>query len=149
MQDPANIMTVSIAVQQAIAPAFLMTGIGAILNVLASRLARVVDRFRLLSESAPELQAAHHTEMLKLLRRSRWIHWSISLCTLSALLTCMLIATLFIGSETNHDPARAVAFLFVLTMLVLISGLLCFLREISLAATVIGMPKQQDQSLRN
>lgn len=142
MPTPDNVMTVASAVQQAVAPAFLMTGIGGILNVLAGRLARVVDRFRILNESCAETQSTHHVEMLRLLRRSHWIHWSISFCTISALLTCIVIAALFVGSEMNQNPARLVSFLFILTMVVLIVGLLCFLREIALATTNIELPEK-------
>lgn len=142
MLTTESVMTVASAIQQAVAPAFLMTGIGGFLNVLAGRLARVVDRFRILSESCSETHTMHHDEMRRLLRRSRWIHWSISFCTVSALLTCMVIATLFMGSEMNHNPARLVSFLFILSMVVLIVGLFCFLREIALAATNIDLPEK-------
>jgi hypothetical protein len=51
-----------------------------------------------------------------------------------ALLVCVVIATLFLGSEVGIDPSRVVGLLFVTAMFSLICGLLCFLREISLAA---------------
>ena len=37
-------------IQMAVAPAFLLTGIGAILTVMATRLSRIVDRFRVINE---------------------------------------------------------------------------------------------------
>ncbi|HUW29042.1 MAG TPA: DUF2721 domain-containing protein [Sulfuriferula sp.] len=81
---------------------------------------------------------AHEKEITTLSRRARWIHWAISLCTLSALFICIVIAALFIGSEVNMDPSGAIAMLFICAMLALIAGLLCFLREISLATATIG-----------
>ena len=42
------------AIQQSVAPAFLLTGIGALLSVLTNRLARVVDRFRALNTKQKE-----------------------------------------------------------------------------------------------
>ena len=45
-----NVTAASHVIQQAVAPVFLLTGIGAILSVLTGRLGRVVDRFRVLNE---------------------------------------------------------------------------------------------------
>jgi hypothetical protein len=44
-----------------------------------------------------------------------------------------VIAALFVGSETGIDPSGTISILFIAAMLALISGLLCFLREIALA----------------
>ena len=41
---------IAVVIQMAVAPAFLLTGIGAILTVMATRLTRIVDRFRVLNE---------------------------------------------------------------------------------------------------
>ena len=116
---------------------FLLTGVGAILGVLVNRLGRVVDRFRVLERSLPDAdaggKAGHQAAMATLSRRSRMIHWAISLCTICALLVCIVIGALFVGSVAAIDLSIAVASLFIAAMLALIAGLLCFLREISLA----------------
>ncbi|HEX5539886.1 MAG TPA: DUF2721 domain-containing protein, partial [Methylophilaceae bacterium] len=87
MQD-TGIPSVAYAIQLVVAPAFLLTGIGAILGVMANRLARVVDRFRALHYATEEKEPGRDREMATLLRRSRWVHWGISLSTLAALLVC-------------------------------------------------------------
>jgi hypothetical protein len=132
-----NIPTVAHAIQQAVAPVFLLTGIGSILSVLAGRLGRVVDRFRLLNKMEGDTPQAHRDEMRILSLRARWNHWAISLCTVSALCICLSIAALFVGAELRADLSGAVALLFVAAMLALVCGLLCFLREIALATGVI------------
>ncbi len=137
MQTVTSITTLAHVIQLAVGPVFLLSGIGAILAVLTNRLARVVDRFRTLNNSKDEERAVHEKEMATLLKRARWIHWAISFCTVSALLICIVIAALFIGSVMNLDPSSMISMLFILTMLVLISGLLCFLREIFLATGLI------------
>lgn len=142
MQNPSDVTNVAHVIQLAVAPVFLLTGVGAILNVITSRLARIVDRSRVLSSSADQKHAAQKEEMAMLARRARWVHWAVSLCTMSALLICIVIAALFVGSEISIDPSRAVSLLFILAMLTLISGLLCFLREVFLATGNIGMGKQ-------
>jgi hypothetical protein len=136
MQDP-TISTVASAIQLSVAPAFLLTGIGAILSVMANRLARVVDRFRVLRYMRESRQPREIEEMNMLLRRSRWVHWAISLSTVSALFVCIVIAALFTGTEMQVFPSRLVAILFIVAMLTLIAGLLCFLREIHLSTNTI------------
>jgi hypothetical protein len=134
-----HIPTVARVIEQAVAPVFLLTGIGSILAVLTSRLGRVVDRFRILNELKASVthEKNNHDEMRKLSARARWIHWAITLCTLSALCICLSIASLFVAAELGVDWSAAVSALFVAAMLGLISGLLCFLREITLATGII------------
>lgn len=133
MQTTANVPIIAHVIQQAVAPVFLLTGVGAILSVLTNRLARVVDRYRSLSDAGEDTRASHTKEIDTLSRRARLIHWAISLCTVCALFVCIVIAALFVGSETGIDPSATISMLFIAAMLALISGLLCFLREIALA----------------
>lgn len=151
----AGVSTVAHVIQLAVAPVFLLTGVGAILSVLINRLARVVDRFRVLERQLSGIanieadpgQNRHQTEMRILSRRARLIHWAISLCTICALFICVVIATLFVGSVMGVDLSDAIAMLFIAAMLALITGLLSFLREITLATSNIhvslaGPPKR-------
>jgi hypothetical protein len=144
MQNAADVTTVSHVIQLAVAPVFLLTGVAAILGVITNRLARIVDRFRVLSSTGNPPDAAQQQEMVMLTRRSRWVHWAVSLCTMSALFICIVVAALFVGSETGIDLSRAVPLLFISAMLTLISGLLCFLREIHLATGYMGITEKQD-----
>ncbi len=137
MSATNEVITVAHAVQQSVAPVFLITGVGSILSVLSTRLARVIDRFRTLDESEEELDSDLKSEMKILIQRSRWIHWAITLCTTSALLICIVIAALFIGSELNKDPSGTISIFFSTAMLTLTCGLVCFLREISLSMGII------------
>lgn len=139
VQTVPQLSTVAHVIQLAIAPVFLLTGIGSILGVLSGRLARIVDRFRTLNNAGEEIRDAYNKEMTTLLRRSRWVNRAVTLCTCSALLICIVIAALFVGASLDVDPSNAVSLLFISAMLALISGLLCFLREIFLATGSIGM----------
>jgi len=137
VQALSAITDVAHVIQLAVAPVFLLTGVGAILSVLVNRLGRVVDRFRaleaILSEAHEDTRTSAQTEMAILSRRARMIHWAIGFCTGSALLVCIVIATLFVGSITGAEMPGIIATLFIAAMLALVAGLLCFLREIALA----------------
>lgn len=137
MQEANDVIGVAHAIQQSVAPVFLLTGVGAILNVMSSRLARVIDRFRVLDMVSDSERILYQAEMSILLKRSRWIHWAISLSTICALFICIVIAALFIGSEMNKDPSATIASFFIGAMLAMTLGLLCFLREIALATGAI------------
>lgn len=135
-----DLSTVSHVIQLAVAPVFLLTGVGAILSVLALRLGRVVDRYRVLIERDSH-SAKNITEVRLLAKRAVWVHWSITLCTVSALLVATVIVALFIGYEFSRDPSHFVAPLFIAAMVSLIIGLICFLREIYLSTHTIELPE--------
>ncbi|MCB5186070.1 DUF2721 domain-containing protein [Methylobacillus gramineus] len=137
MHELLNITNVANVIQLAVAPAFILTGSGAMLGVMAGRLARVVDRFRDLHQSGGWDHEKKSLEMNMLLRRSRWIHWAITLSTISALLVCVVIAVLFAAVEIGWNPSRIVSLLFICAMASLVLGLLCFLREIALSTGTI------------
>lgn len=135
MSAEASITTVAHVIQLAVAPVFLLTGVGTILNVMTNRLSRIIDRFRKLEGLSlnDETGAAYRDEMKILAHRERVIYWAISLCTLCALLVCVVIAALFVGSAMGVELTSLIALLFVAAMLALIGGLLILLREIYIA----------------
>ncbi|MFO1310688.1 MAG: DUF2721 domain-containing protein [Burkholderiales bacterium] len=125
------------AIQLAIAPVFLLTGIAALLGVMATRLARVIDRARWLEAGWADFDATARTAARKELgvleQRRHVCSWSINLCTVSALLICIVIVTLFMEEFFAKSLKWLAGGLFVLAMLGLILGLACFLREVYLA----------------
>lgn len=138
----SDIPGISHAIQLAVAPVFLLAGIGALLGVLINRLGRIIDRVHVLERDLPEAaddadRARFRTLVLPLSRRARLIHWAISLCTTCELLVCVVVAALFVGGALSIDLSRLIGVLFIVAMLALIAGLVCFLREITLATEFI------------
>jgi hypothetical protein len=135
--DPAPASDIAHVIQLAVAPVFLLTGIGAMLSVLSHRISRVVDRARVLEErlaKADKDQAmAIHVELGTLARRARLVNTAITLCAACALLVCTVVALLFVGAFMNLNVTVAIAWLFIASMAILIVGLLIFLKEIRLA----------------
>lgn len=141
MRDFQNISAVAHVIQLSVAPVFLLTAVGTMLSVMTNRLGRIIDRARLLEaklETAlPEAQAKAHAYLATLSRRADLIGHAITLCTSAAVLVCTVIAALFIGDFLRYDMSLPVAILFILAMLLLVVGLLNFLREIFIAKSSV------------
>lgn len=124
------------AIQLAVAPVFLLSGIAGLLGVLTNRLARVIDRSRLVDE---RLQRAEgpidrmEAEHRALTARVRHINRAITLITYASLLVAGVVAALFVGAVLKADLTPVIAAAFVLAMLALIAGLTSFLTEIHVA----------------
>jgi len=137
------IATVAHVIQLSVAPVFLLTAIGTILGVLNTRLSRIVDRGRLVADRLARLPNAdgqpYRDELKLLVRRRHFVNAAIASGVCSALSVCLLIAIAFVGSIVRTDISRAVAVFFVGAMLGFVSALLCFLREIMLAVSRVGL----------
>jgi Protein of unknown function (DUF2721) len=130
------VTTIAHAIQLAVAPVFLLTGVASILSVLTNRLGRIIDRSRFLhskSMLSVEIDQTISFELLSLKKRARLIHLAIGLCTTCLLLICSVVAVLFLGSFITLNMALVIASLFVTAMLCLIAALLNFIGEIYLA----------------
>lgn len=137
MRELYDISNIAHAIQLAVAPVFLLTAIAGILGVMANRLGRVIDRGRFLEgrldNASPGESTAIKTHLRVLSRRAKMINLALTFCTMTALLVCTVIAVLFSGSFVSFDITGPVSILFILAMILLVMGLLIFLREIFLA----------------
>lgn len=132
---PDSLIDVSKAIQLALAPVFLLTGIAGILNVIATRLARVIDRGRALTEGRVNLSDTNQLafELGTLERRRHFASVAITACTIAALLLCMVIGTLFLEVMLDVPLKWLIGILFAASTLGLVVGLAYFLREVHLA----------------
>lgn len=141
--DPtaSEVLDIALAIQLAVAPVFLLTALATIFNVLASRLARVVDRARIMEAQLDDPDFTGAVELRARLgvisTRTRLINLSIALCVLSALLVSFVVVSLFVSSLMQIDLALPVAVLFIVAMLSLAAALIFFLREIYLATAAL------------
>ena len=129
--------TVTHGIQLAVAPVFLLTGIGSLLNVFATRLGRITDRARKIEADIggypSDRRRAAIAELAILDRRMAATHWSIALCSCSALLVCVVVAILFVSEVATLRGSYLLPTLFIAAMTLLIAGLLLFLDEVQIA----------------
>ncbi len=128
-------------IQLAVAPVFLLTGVGAILNVMANRLARIVDRARMVELKLVGAEGAAYAELEQRLenlsRRAKLISHAIALCVLTAVLVCAVIITLFLGEFLSYNAALPAALLFIAALLSFLLALIWLLREIFQATATL------------
>jgi hypothetical protein len=137
MSPNEGIPIIQHAIQLAVAPVFLLSGVAGLLAVMAGRLARIIDRARDLEQRWAALKekplAAARLEIVYLERRRRLAGWSINFCTTAALLVCTVIVTLFFEEFFGVDLRWFAGAQFVGAMIALLGGLSTFLREVYLA----------------
>ncbi len=128
---------VASTIQLAIAPAFLLVGIGQFLGLAAGRLARVVDRARVIADNVPLDPGPEHDdcifELRQLDRRMSVVNASILLGTMSMIAVCLVVAGLFVARVAAVDFTVAIVSAFIVAMALLVIGLLLFLVEVRLA----------------
>lgn len=140
---PETIATSGIAhvIQLSVAPVFLLTSIGAILNVMTSRLARVVDRARALEVKLPAAEGAARGELemrlRTLARRAQLISRAVTLCVITAVLVCAVIITLFLGAFLSFRAAVPASLLFIAALIAFLLALVWLLREIFIATSTM------------
>ena len=137
MDDPLHVAGVAPVIQAAVAPVFLLAGVAATLNVLATRIGRIIDRARIMEDrlqaATAEIANDLHARLRVLSRRATLINRAIALSVLSALLVSLVVAALFVSALLRIDLALPIAIAFVIALLSLAAALLHFLREVFIA----------------
>ena len=133
MNEPF-IPDISHVIQLAVAPVFLLSGVGVTTGMLTSRLARIVDRARAL-EAWPHDPSDTRTpaDLAALSQRAQLINRALTLCTVCAILVSLVIVALFISPMFEIDLSGVIAALFIGGLGAYVAALLMFLREIFIA----------------
>ncbi|CAD7848526.1 MAG: hypothetical protein [Olavius algarvensis Gamma 3 endosymbiont] len=137
-----NIATVANVIDIAVAPVFLLAGISGLLVVLTNRLGRTIDRSRSLQAAESEFMPKQHKAMIQRemkapVRRIQLSHAAISMSTLSAILVCLVVVTLFLGSLLQLNVSLVVASLFIVCMIILSLAFSSFLLEVLISTRTL------------
>jgi uncharacterized membrane protein YbhN (UPF0104 family) len=143
MNFAPDLATVTHGIQLAVAPVFLLTAVSGMIAAVAGRLARIIDRARLL-ENRLEAGNVETTRAIKMyaelqqLRKRGWlVNSAIALLTFCALLIGSTIILLFLG-ETAEVPILKIATIcFLSGVICFLSALVCFLAETLLATRLL------------
>jgi hypothetical protein len=144
------------SIQLALAPVFMLTAIAGMLSALATRLARIIDRGRVLEDkldlvigshtpaSEAALDQAHLQNELQLLRRrARLINAAMILLTLAAALIGATVLELFLVETATARALSFVGWTFMSGVLCFVCALLCFLVETILAGRTLNFGRRR------
>ena len=131
-------------IQLSLAPVFVLVAIGNILNILSTRLGRIVDRARILQRLHNETQGDEHDRVVIEIRvvdsRIGIITGAIRLMVIAALAIGTTVALLFVDGIFGFDLHVPAAVTFLGSILLLLTGLVLFLRETQIAAASLRIP---------
>jgi Protein of unknown function (DUF2721) len=129
------------AIQLSLGPVFLLNGLGVLLAMLTSRLARIVDRARVLEARLPNANEEESAEIHRYLaitsRRGRLMNRAITLGTMAALLVALVVVLLFATAFVKFPFGATIALVFIGAMLALVGALWCFLIEVRVATAAL------------
>lgn len=142
---PESASAVARIIGQAVAPVFLLAGIGAFLNTLTGRLARIVDRGRVIEPLLLDSVGSEHDRLVREIntvdRRMRLMSSAITSTVASAVLVCTVVVLLFAAALVDLHAGTAIALLFIMAMVSLALGFFIFLIETRVAARAIRVRK--------
>lgn len=146
--EASSIETMAELIQLSIAPVFLLAGVAGFLNVFTGRLARIIDRLERLNlyEEEEISQTEEEKKLVKLrhdslMKRMRNTNLAILLMGTTGLFTALVMITMFVSFIFDIQDGNLIAFLFVASMMSLISALLLFSREILYTSVSISYKK--------
>jgi hypothetical protein len=130
-----NAVNLLAAIQAAIAPVVLISGVGLLLLTLSARLGRIVDRTRLVAaelRAAPGNERAALEHQLSVLRhRARLIRLALTLSATAVAVIGLLITLLFLGLVFGWHVTIVCTLLFVAALLCVVLAMFVFVRELS------------------
>jgi len=130
-------------IQLAVAPVFLLTAVSGMIGAVAGRLARIIDRARVVEERArtrPDFVEQATAELGQLRMRGRLANGCIALLTFCAFLIGLTIILLFLGETTDFQANRMAVGGFLAGVASFLLALVCFLAETVIATRLLNFP---------
>lgn len=136
-------------IQLAVAPVFLLTAVSGMIGAVAGRLARIIDRARVVEERArtrPDFVEQATVELGQLRMRGRLANGCIALLTFCAFLIGLTIILLFLGETTDFQANRMAVGGFLAGVASFLLALVCFLAETVIATRLLNFPLLREGS---
>ena len=138
--DPETLARV---LQFAISPAVLVSAVGLLMMSATTRLGRSIDRCRSLGRELANPAASNRAALNEQLeithKRAHWLQHCITLFGTSLFLSCLMVFLLFLKILAGWPVGTLVVAAFALDVLALMSGVACFLRDLSLGLLALDI----------
>lgn len=136
LERTSNTARVQEIVRLSLSPAFLLAAIGAIMNVMMTRLIWVAERIERLEERMEgERTPGNFSELAWLRRRRKLAQRAVMYSTGAGLTICVVVALLFVSAFIRPQIGTLTALAWIATMGLLITGLVHFVLETLVAAS--------------
>jgi len=139
-------MIIAQTIQLALAPVFVLVAIGNILNILAQRLSRIVDRSRVLQDRHSETEGRAHDlvviEIRVIARRIALISRAILLLVVSGLTIGVTVVVLFLEEFLDLNLQQVAAVGFIVAIALLMMALWLFMLETRTATAALRIPEE-------
>ena len=144
--DPSTVIH---GIQLAVAPVFLLTAVSGMIGAVAGRLARIIDRARVLEErlkssADAEFVREAHWELARLRTRGLLANGTIGFLTLCAFMIGLTIVILFLGETTALRVDRYAIYAFLAGVSCFMAALCCFFAETLLATRVLKFGQAEE-----
>ena len=153
MLDSLTTSSLLPVIQMAITPVILISGMGALMITLTGRMARIVDRTRLLCTEVREARGDERTHLWNQLdimwRRARFIRLAVTFNGLSMLASCFLIVTIFLDAIIVAGLAKLMLTLFAISIFLVVAALVCFLRDIHVSLRALQLEVQRAWTVKD
>lgn len=144
--NPVHTGVIAQTIQLALAPVFVLVAIGNIMNILTTRLGRIVDRSRTLQKLHGETVGTEHdvvvVEIRYIDRRIHLIGRALLLLVLSGLAIGVTVGSLFIGEMAGLELRNLTGSTFFLAIALLMIALVNLLFETRIAANSLRLPQE-------
>lgn len=133
--------TVARIIQMSLTPVFLLTGLATLLNVFATRLARVGTRvdqaINALTSADAETAQILRDQLLHLRRRSLALDTAVVLGALAGAATCTTVLLLFLGAFGSGSVDRVLLSTFAVAIVCALGAIIAYAIEMLMAGTGI------------
>jgi hypothetical protein len=134
-------------IQASTTPVILISGLGLLLLTMTNRMGRIIDRTRIYASMLRNAQGAERRGLEVQLdltwKRARIVRSSLTLVTSSMLASSALVITIFLDATLGMDLSGLMLLLFLSAILLLVAGLVAFLRDIFVSLAAVRLEVQQ------
>ena len=144
--DSTSLDAIVRVIQSSLTPIFLLTAVSGLLGVFTTRLARISDQVKALSEMDTTDEGRNRSidrRLTYLRRRSHALDVAVILGALAGACTCGTVLALFLGLLRAKATVSLLFFLFGSAILCTIGALSAFLTEVLLASRGIRADVEQ------
>lgn len=144
--NPGHSGVIAQTIQLALAPVFVLVAIGNIMNILTTRLGRIVDRSRALQSQHAQTTGREHDlvviEIRYVDRRIHLIGRALLLLVVSGLAIGVTVGSLFIGEMAGLELRNLTGITFFGAIALLMIALVYLLLETRIAASSLRLPQE-------